>query len=147
MSIISSKNLWTFLLIANNRSKLACPGYLNACVRNMSSNNNAGLDGTISRKIKEKLSQALNPTHLEVLNESYMHNVPKGSETHFKVIVVSDTFCGLTPIKRHRSINEILKEELSASVHALSITAKTPEQWSANNDVAKSPPCRGGAGL
>lgn len=32
------------------------------------------------RSVLEELS----PVHLEVVNESYMHNVPKGSETHFK---------------------------------------------------------------
>lgn len=35
---------------------------------------------------------SLNPSYIEIINESYMHNVPKGSETHFKVIVVSDKF-------------------------------------------------------
>lgn len=42
--------------------------------------------------IRKKLTEALHPQHLDVLNESYMHNVPKGSETHFKVVVISDKF-------------------------------------------------------
>lgn len=44
--------------------------------------------GPIETKIRECL-QKLSPSHLEVVNESYMHNVPKGSESHFKVLVVS----------------------------------------------------------
>lgn len=46
----------------------------------------------IQLSIKKKLIDSLNPSYIEVINESYMHNVPKGSETHFKVIVVSDLF-------------------------------------------------------
>ena len=61
------------------------------------------------------------PSHLEVINESNMHNVPKGSETHFKVVVVSDSFEGLSLVKRHRAVNEVLAQELQSGVHALSI--------------------------
>lgn len=46
----------------------------------------------IQLSIKKKLIDSLNPSYIEVINESYMHNVPKGSETHFKVIIVSDLF-------------------------------------------------------
>lgn len=46
----------------------------------------------IELSIKKKLTDFLNPSYIEVINESYMHNVSKGSETHFKVIVVSDLF-------------------------------------------------------
>ena len=57
------------------------------------------LIGPISTKIVEKLSEALNPSHLQVINESHMHSVPKGSETHFKVVVVTKSFDGLPLIK------------------------------------------------
>jgi len=103
--------------------------------------------GPVGTAVIQKLSDALKPNHLEVINESYMHNVPKGAEKHFKVIVVSEQFTGKPLIKRHRLVNDILKEELSTSVHALSIIAKTPEQWTENSNVGKSPPCAGGAGL
>lgn len=49
--------------------------------------------------IRTKLSKMLDIKHLDVINESYMHNVPKGSETHFKVVVVSEKFDGLPLIK------------------------------------------------
>ena len=55
--------------------------------------------GPIKLAITEALSKNLNPIHLEVINESYMHNVPKGSESHFKVLVVSDKFTDLALIK------------------------------------------------
>ena len=41
--------------------------------------------------------------------QSYMHNVPRGSETHFKVVLVSEAFDGLSLIKRHRAVNSTLK--------------------------------------
>lgn len=53
----------------------------------------------IENSIRNKLSIALNLKHLDVINESHMHNVPPGSETHFKVVVVSENFDGLPLIK------------------------------------------------
>lgn len=101
----------------------------------------------IEQSMKAKLSTELTPSHLEIINESYMHNVPKGSETHFKVVVVSDKFADQTRIKRHRMVNEILQHELKSGVHALSIVAETPEQWKSSDKIVEpSPNCRGGFG-
>ncbi|XP_026780479.3 bolA-like protein 1 [Pangasianodon hypophthalmus] len=99
----------------------------------------------VEASIRTKLTQGLEPEHLEVLNESHMHAVPPGSESHFRVLVVSSRFEGLSLLQRHRLVNETLSHELSTSVHALAIQAKTPEQWSSNPSVAKSPPCLGGS--
>lgn len=55
--------------------------------------------GPIGSAIAEALTQNLSPVHMEVINESYMHNVPKGAESHFKVLVVSDKFQDLTLLK------------------------------------------------
>ncbi|XP_066141057.1 DNA-binding transcriptional regulator BolA isoform X3 [Euwallacea fornicatus] len=104
--------------------------------------------GSIEKPIEtiiiSKLSQ-LNPTYLKVINESYMHNVPKGAETHFKVVVVCDDFKNLSLLKRHRKVNDILKAELQSEVHALSIIAKTPDQWK-DEEIEPSPNCRSGFG-
>ncbi|XP_061839426.1 bolA-like protein 1 [Nerophis lumbriciformis] len=95
--------------------------------------------------IRAKLSAAFKPTHLEVNNESHMHAVPPGSESHFRVLVVSSLFEGASLLQRHRLVNEALKAELSGCVHALAIQAKTPEQWGIDPALAKSPPCLGGS--
>ncbi|KAJ7361872.1 BolA-like protein 1 [Desmophyllum pertusum] len=101
---------------------------------------------SVQEAITQKLTKEFKPVYLDVMNESYMHNVPKGSETHFKVVVVSSNFDDKPLIQRHRMVNEILKEELTTGVHALSIQAKTPEQWeSSTKSVPKSPPCMGGS--
>lgn len=57
------------------------------------------IDAPVQYSIRKKLEESLKPTHLEILNESYMHNVPKGAETHFKVVIVSDKFIDETLIK------------------------------------------------
>nr|XP_057910064.1 bolA-like protein 1 [Doryrhamphus excisus] len=95
--------------------------------------------------IRAKLTDAFQPTHLEVHNESHMHAVPPGSESHFRVLVVSSRFEGASLLQRHRLVNEALKAELSGCVHALAIQAKTPEQWGSDPALEKSPPCLGGS--
>ncbi|KAL1495423.1 hypothetical protein AB1Y20_016791 [Prymnesium parvum] len=103
--------------------------------------------GVVEAAVRAKLTAAFAPEHLEVINESSNHCVPKGSETHFKVVVVSHQFAGLPPLERHRQVNAVLADELEGSagppVHALSIVAKTPEQWAKSNAVSPSPPCMG----
>lgn len=97
--------------------------------------------------IEAALRTALAPVHLEVVNESHMHSVAPGSETHFKVVVVSPAFEGVSLVQRHRQINSLCAAELAAGLHALSIHAFAPSQWSAEHGVdLSSPKCRGGNG-
>ncbi len=95
--------------------------------------------------IESKIREALNPEHLEVINESYMHNVPPGSESHFKLFVVSEAFEGQKRVARQRVINKLLAEELKDKIHALSMHTFTPEEWHAQETTSlQSPRCRGG---
>lgn len=98
--------------------------------------------GPVQREIEQKLGQALSIQFIKIDNESHMHNVPKDSETHFRVELVSREFEGMSLVQRHRRINSILAEELRNGVHALSIDARAPEQ---SDSLPKSPTCRGGA--
>ena len=101
---------------------------------------------TIHESIRTKLTEALAPAHLDVENESRMHSVPPGSETHFKVVIVSDAFEGLGLVDRHRKVHAILADELKGGVHALAIRALTPAQWEKESPGAfTSPPCLGGS--
>uniref|UniRef100_A0A8C3NC67 Uncharacterized protein n=1 Tax=Geospiza parvula TaxID=87175 RepID=A0A8C3NC67_GEOPR len=75
------------------------------------------------------LTAALQPTHLEVRDDSPRHGGPPGAETHFGVLVVSGLFAGLSPLQRHRLVHEALRAELAGPLHALQVTARTPEQW------------------
>ena len=96
--------------------------------------------------IQRKLQTALSPLHLEVINESSMHDVPEGSESHFKVVVVSERFDGEKLIQRHRLVNRTLAEELRGGVHALALHTLTPEEWfDRGGKVRQSPECLGGS--
>lgn len=95
--------------------------------------------------IYQKISDSLKPMHIEVIDESHNHNVPEGSQSHFKVTVVSEKFDGLMLIKRHRLINDILRDELDDQIHALALHTMTPEQWfEKGGEAPESPPCLGG---
>nr|BAH89735.1 putative cell division protein BolA [uncultured bacterium] len=102
---------------------------------------------SVEDSINDKLGACFEPRHLEVVNESGNHNVPPGSETHFKVVLVSDAFDGQRLIARHRAVNEALADELAGGVHALSLHTYTAEEWRARfGDAPTSPPCLGGKG-
>ena len=99
---------------------------------------------TIKSIIEQKLEQAYDPEYLQVVNESHMHNVPEGSESHFKVTVVSTAFLEKRLIARHRLINQTLADELK-TIHALAIHTLTPDEYLAKaGKVADSPECLGG---
>lgn len=95
--------------------------------------------------IEKTLSAALAPTHFLVENESRFHHVPDGSETHFKVTVVSDSFAGQSLVSRHRVVNRLLKDMFDTGLHALSLHLFTPEEWDKRQQNAlKSPGCKDG---
>lgn len=101
---------------------------------------------TIQQTIEQKINDRLSPDYLDVRNESRMHNVPPGSESHFKVTVVSTLFEGKMLIARHRLLNETLAAELAGPVHALSLHTLTPAEWQAKSgQTPRSPPCLGGS--
>ncbi len=99
----------------------------------------------MQNQIEQKLNDALSPQHLEVINESGNHNVPPGSESHFKVVMVSDSFVDESLVKRHQKLYQVLAEELKTGVHALALHLYTLEEWRVKHGQAPlSPPCMGG---
>ncbi|KAI8806996.1 bola-like protein-domain-containing protein, partial [Cladochytrium replicatum] len=97
----------------------------------------ASIDGPVTAAIKEKLTARFEPAVLQLRNDSSKHahhQAMRGvssQETHFAVTIVSDAFKGQNLVNRHKSVYEVLGEEFKAGLHALSITAKTTEEWSA----------------
>ena len=59
----------------------------------------------MEEQIITKLTNALAPVHLEVVNESCKHNEPTGAESHFTVFVVSESFDGKNVLARHRLVS------------------------------------------
>lgn len=82
--------------------------------------------------IERKLTESLAPTRLEVVDDSGRHaghaGHRGGGESHFSVRVVSVAFAGKSRVERHRMVNTLLAEELAGPVHALQLTAQTPEE-------------------
>lgn len=99
----------------------------------------------IQANIESILESELRLQHLEVINESSGHNVPRGSETHFKLVLVSSDFDNMPLLARHRRVYELLDEVLKGGVHALAIHAMTEQEWrEKHGDIPLSPPCFGG---
>ena len=100
---------------------------------------------SVAERIERKLASGLDLAHLEVVNESGGHNVPAGSESHFKVVLVTEAFAGQRLLARHRHVNNLLRDELANDIHALAIHAYTPDEWRDRFGAAPlSPPCLGG---
>lgn len=97
---------------------------------------------SVEEKIRQKLQSGFNVYLLEVINESSQHQVPVNAETHFRVLIVSDDFQGLSTVKRHQKVYGMLKEELHGPVHAFSQRTFTIKEWN-ERDIRGlgSPPC------
>lgn len=99
----------------------------------------------IQQQIEQRLREQFAPLHLEVQNESSMHNVPEGSESHFRVVLVTEQFTDRSLLQRHRAVNGALSEQLAGQIHALALHTMTPDEWFAKGGEApQSPPCLGG---
>ena len=96
--------------------------------------------------IRSRLEGIFQPLHLEVVDESHMHSVPRGAQSHFKVTVVSESFANQSLVQRHRAVNSLLADEFAQGLHALALHTMTPEEWFARGGVSPdSPPCLGGS--
>jgi BolA protein len=86
---------------------------------------------TITSRIEYRLTEALSPERLEVVNESHLHaghqpGFDGDGETHMRIRVVSAQFAGKTRIARHRMVNDLVRQEFDAGLHALAIEAAAP---------------------
>ncbi|CAD6885397.1 unnamed protein product [Tilletia controversa] len=96
----------------------------------------ASASGSITSSIQHKLTESLQPTKLEIRNDSAKHShhaamIAQGGgsgETHFFVEITSPAFEGKTQIARHRQINTVLADEFDRGLHSLSIRARTPAE-------------------
>lgn len=95
----------------------------------------------IRDQIVARLLDQLEPYHLDVENESHQHAGP-ATESHFRVVIVSDHFESLPRIQRHRKVNEMVKDLFEQGLHAFSILPFTRKEWEEKGgDLPASPPC------
>lgn len=84
--------------------------------------------------IVERLTASLEPSEIEVTDESYLHEghpeAEKHGGGHFKLLIVSHMFQEKTELERHRMIYMALGDTVGQEIHALSIKALTPEEQS-----------------
>lgn len=91
------------------------------------------LNSDRTQLIKEKLQLAFTTTYLEVIDESHKHVGHRGAgegSGHFAVTIVSPQFSNQPLIQRHRMVYAALNELMNTVIHALSIQAQTPEEFS-----------------
>ena len=88
------------------------------------------LTGPVAAEITKRLTEALDPAHLEVRDDSALHHGHAGhdsrGESHFTVEIISPKFAGLNRVARQRAVNTALADLLAERVHALAIKAKAP---------------------
>ena len=94
----------------------------------------------IEKKIINSLNENFKLASLKIVNESFMHNVPEGSESHFKIVIVSDNFIKKSLIQRHKEIYKALGEVMN-DIHALSIHAFDNKEFELNPMILDSPQC------
>jgi BolA family transcriptional regulator, general stress-responsive regulator len=92
----------------------------------------------VADAIRRKLTERFAPTRIEVTDESGRHaghvGARPGGETHFAVVIVSAGFSGHSRVARQRLVYDALADQLSAGVHALSLTTLTPDEDSARHN-------------
>jgi BolA family transcriptional regulator, general stress-responsive regulator len=85
---------------------------------------------SVERELREKLMIALEPIRLDIVNESELHaghrNSPGTGESHFRLLIVSPRFAGLSRVARHRLVNEALAGLVGGRVHALALSTHAP---------------------
>lgn len=94
----------------------------------------------IQDALKNKIESALSPVVLTIENESHKHSSGLGAESHFKVLVVSDAFKGVSRVERQRVVFDLLAQEMKV-IHALSLRLLTLEE-SAKDSVFVTPNCQ-----
>lgn len=77
----------------------------------------------------ERLEKALSPISMSITDDSHLHAGHAGAQSgkgHFSLDIVSESFAGLTSVKKHQLIYQALEEIMQTEIHALAIKASTP---------------------
>lgn len=94
--------------------------------------------------LEQRLFTEFQPHFLRIENESHMHSSNRSSESHFKVVLVSERFDGMRQVARHQMVYKLLTKDLSNGIHALALHTYTPAEWnSLKQTFPVSPKCVG----
>ncbi|MFM2423338.1 MAG: hypothetical protein RL291_1868 [Pseudomonadota bacterium] len=85
---------------------------------------------SVEQQIRERLMVGLEPIRLDIVNESHLHaghrDAPGTGESHYRVLVVSPKFAGVSRVGRHRMVNEMVADLLKGRVHAFALKTYAP---------------------
>jgi BolA family transcriptional regulator, general stress-responsive regulator len=87
---------------------------------------------SVAQQIRERLVATLDPVALELIDESAQHaghaGAQPGGQTHWRLSIVSERFSGQNVVARHRMVYQALGELMQHPIHALAITARSPDE-------------------
>ncbi len=92
------------------------------------------LDASPVEHLRQLLTEALQPSHLDIVDDSARHRGHSGAAAgggHFNVIAVAEVFADRPPTARHRLVYNAVSELMPHRVHALSLKLFTPAEWHA----------------
>ena len=96
------------------------------------------------QELEQRLCQEFQPHFIAVENESYMHSSGRGADSHFKIVLVSDAFEGISKVARHQKIYQLFSQDLKNGIHALALHLYTKQEWDKlGRQFPKSPNCAG----
>ena len=98
---------------------------------------------SITQQIEAVIDQAFKGAETQLQNESHLHSGP-ATESHFKLTLVAAEFEGMSKVKRHQKVYQVLAD-LMPQFHALALHTFSPTEWQQNPNVAESPLCQGGS--
>ena len=81
--------------------------------------------------IRERLTAALSPEHIDIVDESHKHVGHAGAQSgmgHFDVTIIAKAFEGKNLLQRHRMVYDALGDAMQTDIHALSVKAYTPDE-------------------
>ena len=102
--------------------------------------------GPLEKNLREKLTLGFAPTYFELENESHSHSVPENSETHFRALIVSEKFVGVSRVARQRLVLDSIAAEMKSGVHAFTMRCLAPSEYTEDQSSEfVSPACHGGS--
>jgi BolA protein len=81
--------------------------------------------------IRSALQDRFDPEYLDVVDESHLHDGHAGARSgkgHFRVVIISEAFAGMTRLRRHQAVFDALGNLMDTDIHALSIQPATPDE-------------------
>ncbi|MDG6894947.1 BolA family protein [Volucribacter amazonae] len=98
----------------------------------------------MEQQLTDKIYTQFTPHFLQINNESHMHSSGKGANSHFRIVLVTDDFLGVSKVARHQQIYQLFASELQNGIHALALHLYTLAEWEKLNQQAPlSPNCMG----